>query len=133
MAATVAAAAGSQRDIALLKYADDGTLLWQQVIGGAGDDRPAAIAVDADGNVVLAGTTQSDTTGDDVLVAGEVAAIVATPALMDIALPVPPMLPGKSVSELSPPSVSAALPSVSAPVPPWPIAAPRIHGKSPSH
>lgn len=69
VAATVAAAAGSQRDIALLKYADDGTLLWQQVIGGAGDDRPAAIAVDADGNVVLAGTTQSDTTGDDVLVA----------------------------------------------------------------
>ena len=69
VAATAAAAAGSPRDIVLLKYADDGTLLWQQVIGGAGDDRPAAIAVDADGNVVLAGTTQSDATGDDVLVA----------------------------------------------------------------
>lgn len=69
VATTTDVVAGSPRDIVLLKYADDGTLMWQQVIGGPGDDRPAAVAVDADGNVVLAGTTHSDLTGDDVLVA----------------------------------------------------------------
>ena len=68
VAGTTAVTAGSPRDIVLFKYADDGTLLWQQIIGGPGDDRPAAVAVDADGNVVLAATTDSGVTGDDVLV-----------------------------------------------------------------
>jgi hypothetical protein len=68
VAATSAAAAGAPRDIVLLKYAADGTLLWQQTIGGPGDDRPSALAVDWDGSVVLAATVQSATTGDDVLV-----------------------------------------------------------------
>lgn len=68
VAATAAASAGAPRDIVLLKYAADGTLLWQRTIGGPGDDRPAALAVDWDGSVVLAATVQSATTGDDVLV-----------------------------------------------------------------
>jgi len=67
VAATSAAVASAPRDIVLIKYAADGTLLWQRTIGGPGDDRPAAVAVDWDGSVVLAGTQHSATTGDDVL------------------------------------------------------------------
>jgi hypothetical protein len=67
VAATSATVAGAPRDIVLLKYSADGTLLWQRTIGGAGDDRPAALTVDWDGSVVLAGTEHSATTGDDVL------------------------------------------------------------------
>jgi hypothetical protein len=69
VAATSSATTGAQRDIVLLKYAADGTLLWQRTIGGPGDDRPAGLAVDLDGSVMLAATVQSATTGDDVYVA----------------------------------------------------------------
>jgi hypothetical protein len=68
VAATSATVTGAPRDIVLLKYAADGTLLWQRTFGGPGDDRPAALVLDRDGSIVLAGTEQSVTTGNDVLV-----------------------------------------------------------------
>jgi hypothetical protein len=68
VAASSAAVTGGPRDIVLLKYAADGTLTWQQVVGGPGDDRPVAVAVDGNDNAVLAGTMRGATTGDDAYV-----------------------------------------------------------------
>ena len=68
VAASAAVATGAPHNIVLLKYSPDGTPAWQRTMGGSGDDRPAALAVDGNGNVVLAGTTHGTTTGTDAYV-----------------------------------------------------------------
>lgn len=44
-------------DIFLAKFGPDGTRLWATQLGGAGDDRGLAVAVDGSGNVAVVGTT----------------------------------------------------------------------------
>jgi hypothetical protein len=46
-------------DAFLLKYAPDGTLLWQRMWGGPGDENVSGIAVDGSGNVFVTGRTNS--------------------------------------------------------------------------
>jgi hypothetical protein len=46
-------------DAFLLKYASDGTLLWQRMWGGPGDEDVSGIAVDGSGNVFVTGRTNS--------------------------------------------------------------------------
>lgn len=47
-----------QNDIFVAKYGPTGDHLWSRRYGGAGDDRGAAVALDAQGNVLLTGTFQ---------------------------------------------------------------------------
>jgi len=46
-------------DAFVAKISASGTLIWATYVGGTGDDSAGAIAVDAAGNVYVAGTTQS--------------------------------------------------------------------------
>jgi uncharacterized delta-60 repeat protein len=50
-------------DSVVLKYAPDGTLLWQKVWGGMFADYAKAVCVDDDGNAFVAGDSQSETVG----------------------------------------------------------------------
>jgi len=50
---------GSREDFLLLKYDALGSLLWQRAWGGAEPDEAYAVAVDAGGNVYVAGYTSS--------------------------------------------------------------------------
>jgi hypothetical protein len=45
-------------DVAIAKYAPDGTLLWATEAGGASSDEPQSVAVDQQGNVIVAGSYQ---------------------------------------------------------------------------
>jgi uncharacterized delta-60 repeat protein len=55
-------------DTFLLKYSSAGALLWQKTWGGTGADRGNGVAVDASGNIYVAGYTGSFGAGvDDVL------------------------------------------------------------------
>jgi len=44
------------KDILVLKYNSDGTLLWNMTWGGTKDDEGEGIAVDSAGNIYVAGT-----------------------------------------------------------------------------
>ncbi len=48
----------------LVKFAPDGTVLWQRVIGGTGDDHLYAIAIDASGALYVAGASSTNADGD---------------------------------------------------------------------
>jgi len=50
---------GVTGDAVLLKFAPDGTLLWQRRWGGSGSDQAEAVAVGADGAAYVAGGTSS--------------------------------------------------------------------------
>lgn len=54
-------------DLFLSKLDADGNVLWQRLIGSAAPTRGAAIAVDANGDVVVAGTTEGALTSKDQL------------------------------------------------------------------
>ena len=58
-AAAWQASFGGYRDGFLMKLDRTGSVLWSTYYGGDGDDRPSAVAVDAQGRVYLAGTTSS--------------------------------------------------------------------------
>ncbi len=45
-------------DVALVKYAPDGTVIWSRQLGSLGDDTAAALTVDSTGAVYLAGDTE---------------------------------------------------------------------------
>ena len=51
------------RDLLLAKYNSSGTIQWQRLLGGSGDDRGNSVAVDASGNVYVCGTTDSQGAG----------------------------------------------------------------------
>lgn len=57
---------GNDMDYRVTKYDVDGTMLWQQVTAGTGDgvDMPTAMAMDADGNIVVTGLSWSGTSVD---------------------------------------------------------------------
>jgi uncharacterized delta-60 repeat protein len=44
-------------DILIAKYNSSGTIQWQRILGGSGDDTGYGIAVDSSGNVYVTGTT----------------------------------------------------------------------------
>jgi hypothetical protein len=46
-------------DIFVAKYSPSGAHLWSRTFGGTGDDRPQAVAVDGNGNVLVAGYFQN--------------------------------------------------------------------------
>jgi hypothetical protein len=50
----------------VLKFAPDGTLVWNRAWGGRGHDEADGVAVRADGTVLVTGTTNSFSDGDDV-------------------------------------------------------------------
>ena len=58
---------GTGADFTVAKFAPNGTLLWQQTLNGTanGDDSASSVAVDQDGNVLVAGVTRNTGTGDD--------------------------------------------------------------------
>ena len=62
---------GSGRDFIVAKFAPDGTLLWQQTLNGTanGCDAALSVAVDTEGNVLAAGSTENTGTGLDFTVA----------------------------------------------------------------
>ena len=67
----------ASQDASVAKLADNGTLVWNTFLGGSGDDIATGIAVDADGNIFVAGYStatwgsplQSYTAGADIFVA----------------------------------------------------------------
>ncbi len=70
----------STSDLFLAKYKDNGSLLWVKSAGGAGDERGNSIAVDAAGDIYMAGyfssstltfgsTTLTNAGGDDIFLA----------------------------------------------------------------
>jgi uncharacterized delta-60 repeat protein len=61
-------------DWMIAKFAPDGTLLWQRTVDGTGnnfsdDDFVRSVAVDTQGNVLVAGLTRTASTGSDFTVA----------------------------------------------------------------
>jgi uncharacterized delta-60 repeat protein len=64
---------GTGVDFTVVKFARDGTLLWQQALNGTANDifeeEALSVAVDTQGNVLAAGYTQNTGTGDDFTVA----------------------------------------------------------------
>lgn len=57
---------GNDMDYRVTKYDVDGTLLWQHTTAGTGDgvDMPTAMAMDADGNILVTGLSWSGTSVD---------------------------------------------------------------------
>jgi uncharacterized delta-60 repeat protein len=51
-------------DVVLLKFAPDGSLVWQRTWGGSGTERGQTVAVAADGSVYVAGSTNSFGSGE---------------------------------------------------------------------
>lgn len=51
-------------DFWVVKINATGTLQWQKVLGGNGDDRPNAVTVTTEGKIVVAGYTTSNNNGD---------------------------------------------------------------------
>jgi uncharacterized delta-60 repeat protein len=49
----------------LAKYNSSGTIQWQRVLGGSGNDKGFAVAFDSSDNVYLSGSTDSTGAGDD--------------------------------------------------------------------
>ena len=62
---------GTGPDFTVVKFARDGTLLWQQTLNGTanGGDEALSVAVDTQGNVLAAGSTRNTGTGPDFTVA----------------------------------------------------------------
>jgi len=52
-------ASGQSQDIFLAKYDPAGNYLWANKIGGSGDDIPAKVIIDPEGNIYIAGWYQS--------------------------------------------------------------------------
>lgn len=61
---------GSSYDIFLVKYDNDGNVIWARSIGGSGDDEPYSVAADIHGNVYIAGYFKSPelSFGNDTLI-----------------------------------------------------------------
>ena len=60
---------GSNTDIHTIKYAPDGTLLWQHTWSGpAGADSATSVAVDGSGNIYVGGYTANASGNDDYLI-----------------------------------------------------------------
>jgi len=55
---------GGTYDYGVIKLDTNGNIIWQKKIGGTGDDKGYAIAVDGSGNVYLNGQQVSDSYGD---------------------------------------------------------------------
>jgi uncharacterized delta-60 repeat protein len=55
---------GVAGDVVLLKFAPDGSLVWQRSWGGSGTERGLSVAVAADGSVYVAGSTNSFGSGE---------------------------------------------------------------------
>ena len=55
--------AGGQ-DALLAKYNTSGTLQWQRILGGSGTEYAKSVSTDTDGNIFIAGFTNSDGAGD---------------------------------------------------------------------
>ncbi len=51
------------QDAYLTKYDSTGAVVWQRMLGDTGSTQASAVAVDANGNVVIAGKTDGDLTG----------------------------------------------------------------------
>lgn len=51
-------------DFWVVKINQSGVLQWQKTLGGNADDRPAAVAVTAEGKIAVAGYTTSNNNGD---------------------------------------------------------------------
>jgi uncharacterized delta-60 repeat protein len=67
---TISQGAGAY-DILIAKYDASGTIQWQRVLGGAGNDQVNGIAVDSSGNVYITGPTSTSSAGayNDFLIA----------------------------------------------------------------
>ncbi len=52
---------GFNGDAIILKYAPDGTLLWQKTWGGNSPEQTYGFCLDGDGNIIIAGSSQSFT------------------------------------------------------------------------
>jgi len=50
-------------DALLYKYNSAGTIQWQRILGGTGDDKPASLVVDSAGNSYFTGVTRSEGAG----------------------------------------------------------------------
>lgn len=57
-------------DIAVLKYSPTGNLRWSRIYKGSGngDDTPVGIKADVNGNIIVAGSAKTDSSGIDLLV-----------------------------------------------------------------
>jgi hypothetical protein len=55
---------GSSQDVFVMKLNSNGNTVWEKTYGGSYDDVTNAVAVAADGSVLLAVSTESDNTGD---------------------------------------------------------------------
>jgi len=57
-------------DFLIAKYNSSGVLQWDRTLGGSGDDRGHAVAIDSSNNIIVCGFTDSDGAGSyDVLIA----------------------------------------------------------------
>jgi len=66
---TASTGAGSN-DFLIAKYNSSGTIQWQRVLGGTGDDRGNSIGIDSSDNIYVLGQTASTGSGsDDFLIA----------------------------------------------------------------
>ena len=67
LAAGVISNTGTGGDFAVVKFAPDGTLLWQQTLNGTANaaDSANSVAVDHEGNVLAAGVISNTGTGSD--------------------------------------------------------------------
>ena len=71
LAAGVISNTGTGGDFAVVKFAPDGTLLWQQTLNGTANaaDSANSVVVDHEGNVLAAGVISNTGTGGDFTVA----------------------------------------------------------------
>jgi hypothetical protein len=65
VAATTYSDGAGKADLWLASLNDDGSIAWQQALGGSSDDLAAQVAVRSDGSIVVLGTTSSFGEGEN--------------------------------------------------------------------
>jgi len=68
--------AGGKSDAFLSKFDPSGTELWTRQFGSSGDDRALAVAVDPQGNILVAGEASEDIPGKAAVGGGQIGAYV---------------------------------------------------------